>query len=342
MLTELAFSDIYVRIDADASALYRPIDAGTRTIGMGIIKVPDSYQRDVQELRKLVIEKNADEGSLTFQGIPLRMSRQHMANGEIWASMRRVRVKIPTLEELHVNPLLLEPLRMLGKRRGLILFVGATGAGKTTTATALLADFLNRYGNLAYTIEDPVEYRLQGSHGKSGYCYQVEVRDDDEWAPALKTALRWHPTYIFVGEVRTPAAAKQMLRAATSGHLVLATIHAGSIEEGLYAIIQTAQSELGPMAQNLAADGLIAVIHQALTPLGPRMSILMTEEGLGDPVRACIRDNHIGMVTTYLHQQAARLGAVGTSIFSPVRPAAHHGDSGREMYGTARKPETDK
>ncbi len=65
-------------------------------------------------------------------------------------------------------------------------------------------DYLYRYGGVAFTIEDPVEYQIDGRHGKSGLCYQVDAHTDEDWAQYLKRCLRWHPRYIVVGELRTP------------------------------------------------------------------------------------------------------------------------------------------
>jgi len=263
-----------------------------------------------------------EDSRLDYSGMRFRTSRQTMGNGESWIALRRLWDHVPQLDQIGLHPNLLEPLRTLGLRQGLILLGGATGAGKTTTATAILVEYLRRYGQLALTIEDPIEYDLHGVHGKTGFCYQREVEEDEEWASALKTALRWHPRYILVGEIRTPPAAKQLLRAATSGHLVITTIHSGSLEETVYAAIQMAHPELGELSHNLVADGLVAVIHQTMTNDGPKVTFCTTRDqagGLGDPIRACIRDQKIGMITTFVEQQASRLGVSGGGAFLPEK-----------------------
>jgi twitching motility protein PilT len=171
---------------------------------------------------------------------------------------------------------------------------------------------MENYGGVAFTIEDPVEYRLEGRRGQAGYCYQSEIQEEHEWGQMLKRSLRWHPRYIFVGEIRTPDAANQLLRAATSGHNVIATMHAGSMEEALEGLLQLAEIDLGPRAPLLLAAGLTAVIHQNLTPLGINASFMMTEQdNPGSPIRALIRDRRIGQTRTFADQQKAQLNKTG-------------------------------
>jgi len=198
----------------------------------------------------------------------------------------------------------------------LILISGPTGHGKTTMSFALLADYLERFGGVGITIEDPVEYALDGPRGEYGYCYQVEVGSDEDWVTPLKRALRWTPRYLLVGEVRSPRAAEQILRAATSGHLVITTIHAGSVEESFMGLLHLADQCVGSAAQHMLAQGLTAAWHQTLTPMGPYLRYVFTEENNnGDPIRALIRENKIGMVNSYIDKQVAH-----TKLMSNVDP----------------------
>ncbi len=307
-LAGLSFMDLYVRIDKPDESRFRPVKTG-RGIPANQ-PVPEALSANIEALRQKLIDIRKDDFSIEHDGVRLRASRQVMANGEHWVALRRVANHVPSLEELNFDPKLLPLLRQLGRRSGLILISGATGHGKTTTAIGLLADYLRRQGDLAYTIEDPAEYELAGEHGDGGYCFQIEAQHDEDWALGLRTALRWHPRYLMVGEIRSPDAANQVLRAANSGHLVITTMHGGSIEESLTSLMQLAHGAIGDRAAPLLADGLVAVLHQTLRSFAPFIRFCVTEAGNpGDPIRAAIRQEKLQLLGSYIDQQEARLFA---------------------------------
>jgi len=307
-IESLPFIDLYVRLDQPDQAYYR-----SREKGKGVISqfVPPEYQLVVDRFMTAVtnlMKEGASDGAIDFEGLRCRLSRQHLADGTTWVCARRINTVLPDINKLGFGGPVLEHMHGLGKREGLILISGATGSGKTTTGVGLLADFLRSYGGTAITIEDPVEYMLKGRHGDGGMCYQVEVKSEEEWASCLKRALRWAPRYIYVGEIRTPKAAEQLLRAATTGHLVLTTVHAGAPEEALMGLIFLAEQAMGPGASNMLAAGITALIYQSMKESGPSIRYVYTEpDAPGDPIRSLIRDNKIGMISTYIDRAAARL-----------------------------------
>jgi twitching motility protein PilT len=299
--------DIYVRLDAQATAHFR---AG-RGVDMALpdADLPEAFTEDALALADyLRVNFEGTEMGLNYDGMRLRATRLETAKGQVWAALRRLPALPLTLETLGFIPQLLPVLQELGRRSGLILVCGASGQGKTTTISSLLKRYLETYGGVGFTIEDPVEYDLEGRIGKSGYCYQAEVQEENQWGTMLKRALRWHPRYITVGEIRTPDAANQVLRAATSGHTVLATMHAGSMEEALEGLLQLSEQELGARAPLLLAAGLAGVVHQVFSPAGLAAHFLITEaDNPGSAVRALIRDKRIGQTRTIADQQMARL-----------------------------------
>ena len=113
-------------------------------------------------------------------------------------------------------------LRILKKQQGIILISGPTGSGKTTTLYATLKLLNNEYSNIL-TIEDPIEYTLEGIN-------QVQLREDIglTFSKALRTFLRQDPDIIMLGEIRDTETAQMAIRAALTGHLVLSTIHTNS------------------------------------------------------------------------------------------------------------------
>ena len=306
-LSTLNFMDIYLRLDADATAHYRTGLGGT--ISLPDADLPPEFAEDAAQLTQHLRDHfSYEESALSYDGMRLRATRLETAKGEVWAALRRLPDHPIELEKLGFIQPLAHILEGLGRRSGLILVCGASGQGKSTTLASLLQRYLETYGGIGFTLEDPVEYDMEGRCGENGYCYQTEIHQESDWGTMLKRALRWHPRYITVGEIRTPDAANQVLRAATSGHTVLATMHAGSMEEALEGLLQLAEQDIGERATLLLAAGITSVIHQSFAPSGLFAQFLVTEaDNSGSPVRAMIRDRRIGQIRTLADQQMAKL-----------------------------------
>jgi twitching motility protein PilT len=309
-LRDLAFMDLYVRVDQSAPARYRC--AARDYTNNWTRLLPPQYQSEIETMTsQLRGQIDNPDSSFIYDGMRFRLSYQRLANTQEWVVLRRISADVPKLEELSFAPHIAQHLRRLGQRDGLIIISGATGHGKTTTSFSLLNDYLRNFGGVGITIEDPVEYALDGEVGEYGYCYQVQVNKDEDWSTPLKRALRWTPRFLLVGEVRSPRAAEQILRAASTGHLVITTIHAGSIEESLLGLMHLAEQSMGSAANFILAQGLTAAMHQTLNANGPFLRYVMTEEGNnGDPIRALVRENRVGMLNSYIDKQIARMNTV--------------------------------
>lgn len=308
-LRDLPFMDLYVRLDeaGKGSARYRTPGRDFSNNWSRILH--EKYRAEIHLIAdQLRLNIENPDSAFVYDGMRFRQSYQRLANGQQWVILRRIGARVPSLDDLSVAPHVASHLYRLGQRDGLILISGPTGHGKTTMSFALLGEYLKRFGGVAITVEDPVEYALDGPVGEYGYCYQVQVEDDEDWATPLKRALRWTPRYLLVGEVRSPRAAEQILRAATTGHLVITTIHAGSVEESFMGLMHLAEQAIGGAANFMLAQGLTAAWHQTLSSSGPFLRYVFTEENNnGDPVRALIRDNKVGMINSYIDKQAARM-----------------------------------
>jgi twitching motility protein PilU len=152
--------------------------------------------------------------------------------GSISAVFRFVPNNIPVLAELGLPPILAE---LIMEKRGLMLIVGATGSGKSTTIASML-DYRNelRSGHIL-TLEDPIEYLFK--HKKS-IVNQREIGSDSvSFATALRNSMRQAPDCILIGEIRDKETMAAALAYAQSGHLVLATLHANNSYNALNRII---------------------------------------------------------------------------------------------------------
>ena len=148
------------------------------------------------------------------------------------AVLRTINSQIPTIQDLDLPPILKE---IVLSKRGLVILVGATGSGKSTSLAAML-DYRNEKtrGHII-TIEDPIEY--VHTH-KNCVVTQREVGVDTEsWHMALKNTLRQAPDVILIGEIRDRDTMEYGIQFAETGHLVLATLHANSANQAMDRII---------------------------------------------------------------------------------------------------------
>lgn len=174
---------------------------------------------------------------------------------------------------------------------GLVLVMGQTGCGKTTTASAMVATRLQHFGGVGYTIEDKPEHPLNGWHGKA-YCVQTAVASSDSegWAKSLKGALRSQPAgtsvILFVGEIRDAGAAEIALRAAGNGFLVIATTFGANLSAGLESFAKLA----GKDSANMLAMQFKVAIYQKLTDdKRLQAKILVSPDPAKSPVAAILR-----------------------------------------------------
>ena len=173
--------------------------------------------------------------------------------------VRYIPVDIPAFETLHLPDVLTE---VIMEKRGLILMVGATGSGKSTTLTSMI-DYRNaRKTGHILTLEDPVEFIFQN---RKSIVNQREVGSDTKaFHIALKNALRQAPDVIFIGEVRDKDTMSQAIAYAQSGHLCMATLHANNSYHAMSRIISFYPLENRPALLADLGVTLKCVISQRL------------------------------------------------------------------------------
>ncbi|MFC1522220.1 type IV pilus twitching motility protein PilT [Elusimicrobiota bacterium] len=165
------------------------------------------------------------------------------------------------------------------EKRGLILFSGITGAGKTTTLNSFIRYINENLDKRIVTIEDPIEFYHQDS--KSTICQREVGIDTASYAKALKYVLRQDPDVIVIGEIRDRETMESALLAAESGHLVCSTIHTIDAVKAVLRIIDMFAREDHERARNTFASVLKAVITQRLVPSADGSIIPATEILLG-------------------------------------------------------------
>ncbi len=152
--------------------------------------------------------------------------------GHTGCVIRQINSKIPTIEELELPPILKD---IVMSKRGLVIVVGATGSGKSTTLASMVGYRNEKTRGHIVTIEDPVEYVHQ--HRGCVVTHREIGVDTESWHTALKNTLRQAPDVIMIGEIRDRDTMEYGIQFAETGHLVLATLHANSSNQALDRII---------------------------------------------------------------------------------------------------------
>ncbi|QZX85007.1 PilT/PilU family type 4a pilus ATPase [Metapseudomonas otitidis] len=178
---------------------------------------------------------------------------------EVSIVARNIKLDIPRFEDLKLPEVL---LKVVMEKRGLVLFVGGTGSGKSTSLAALI-DYRNRNsGGHIITIEDPVEYVHR--HKKSIINQREVGVDTRSFHAALKNTLRQAPDVILIGEIRDRETMEHALAFADTGHLAISTLHANNANQALDRIINFFPEERRPQLLNDLGNNLKAFVSQRL------------------------------------------------------------------------------
>ena len=220
---------------------------------------------------------------------------------------RRIETKIPTFDELGLPEMLAD---LSVAKRGIVLFVGATGTGKSTSLAAMLGYRNRRMSGHIVTIEDPIEY--VHFHNKSLITQREVGVDTESFEVGLRNTLRQAPDVIMIGEVRTRESMEHAITFAETGHLVFCTLHANNANQAMDRILHFFPDEAKEQVLLDLSFNMRAIVAQQLIPStdGTRrwaaVEVLLATPLVSEKIRngeiselkSIMKDsNHHGMIT---------------------------------------------
>ncbi|HQR04841.1 MAG: PilT/PilU family type 4a pilus ATPase [Proteobacteria bacterium] len=227
-------------------------------------------QHTVELARAIMNDKQAAEFEATkesnFAISPASIGRfrvnAFVQQGRTGLVLRTINVSIPDFDDLKLPPVLKE---VVMSKRGLVLFVGGTGSGKSTSLAAMIGyRNQNSHGHII-TIEDPVEY--VHDHRNCVITQREVGVDTDSWEAALKNTLRQAPDVILIGEIRDKEVMEHAIAFAETGHLAMGTLHANNSNQALDRIINFFPEERRPQLLMDLSLNLKGIVSQRLIPL---------------------------------------------------------------------------
>ncbi len=307
LMREQNASDLY--ITANAQIKLR-VDGRLRSVGHDVVDGKDIEVAATSLMNEFQLARFRDEQQLDFAIEDPESGRFRFnvfrQRGMTAVVIRYIPAEIPALEGLHLPPYLQE---LALTQRGLVLVVGATGAGKSTTLAAMI-DYRNKQrADHIITVEDPIEYTY--SHRRSIINQRELITDTPSYSMALRSALRGAPDVVLVGEIRDRETMDAAMELANSGHLCLSTLHTTNAPQTLDRILNMYPELMHNQVLLDMGASLRAVISQRLVrgkdekrlPAvelmvnTPRIAELIQQGDLGSIAEAMEESREAGMQT---------------------------------------------
>ncbi len=299
LMADKAASDLFFSTGAPVGikieGITRPVGSTKLSIGM-VKEVAYSIMSDEQQKTfEATLEMNLGLSVNNLGRFRINVFKQR---GEVAMVVRYIKSSVPTLEELGL-PSSLSRLVML--KRGLVLIVGSTGSGKSTSLASMI-DFRNtRVSGHILTIEDPLEFLHE--HKKSMVNQREVGLDTKSYGDALKNAMREAPDVILIGEVRDRETMEHAIHYAETGHLCLTTLHSNNANQTLDRIINFfPDSAHHQLLQDLSLN-LRGIVSQRLVPglqsrLVPAVEVLLSSPYIAQ----LIQDGNIQEIKAIMEQ----------------------------------------
>ena len=299
LMVEKAASDIYITVDSAPAYL---VEGKTEPIPGEALKPEDTegFAFSVMSEKQKAVFLNEKEMNLALFYPDLGRFRVNIfyQKGNIGLVIRQIKIEIQTLEDLGLPPVL-NGISMT--KRGLVIVVGATGSGKSTTLAAMIDHRNSNSPGHIITVEDPVEF--VHPHKKSVVTQREVGIDTNSFGEALKNTLRQAPDVILVGEIRDTETMEAAITFAETGHLCLATLHANNANQSLERIINFFPAERHEQIYLLLSLNLKSIISQRLIPTIEDTRVAALEILLDTPrIKDLILKKEIGLLKETMKQ----------------------------------------
>ena len=266
---------------------------------------PEDCEKLIEEIMDdRLMEVFKEEGEVDFSFSILRVGRfrvnVYKQRGSVACSMRIVGTEIPKPEKLGIPQTVVD---LYDKKRGLVLVTGPTGSGKSTTLASIVDKINDERNAHVITLEDPIEYLH--SHRKAMINQREIGIDTQNYAKALRAALREDPDVILVGEMRDLETISTVLTAAETGHLVFSTLHTIGASATIDRIIDVFPPHQQQQIRIQLAVVLEAIISQQLVPTIDKLKRVAAFEVMHAnlPIKNLIREGKThqidGIMQTY-------------------------------------------
>ena len=255
-------SDLYLSTGAPPCAKFqgvlKPLSQDVYKAGEIETIANEIMDEEQREIFKHELEMNL---AISIHGVGRFRINIFKQRNEISIVARNIKTDIPQFDSLGLPEILKD---VVMSKRGLVLFVGGTGSGKSTSLAALIDHRNSSSGGHIITIEDPVEFVHK--HKKSVINQREVGVDTRSYKAALKNTLRQAPDVILIGEVRDRETMEHALEFAETGHLAISTLHANNANQALERIINMFPEERRPQLLMGLSQNLRAFISQRLLP----------------------------------------------------------------------------
>lgn len=295
-------SDIHLRTDEAPCLRINGEMIPVQTKSFSLEDMQDIAKILLQEehLIKRLPELNEMDGGYAIEGLCRVRYNLFRYSAKLGIILRIVNTQIPTIDSLGLAQSL---KKIANQRRGLILLTGATGSGKSTTLAAMIDEINEKRSCHIVTIEDPIEYLHPQ---KKARISQREVgKDTDNFASALRSALRQDPDVILIGEMRDAETISTALKAAETGHVVFSTIHTTNAVASVGRIISMYPPEEQADVRKRLAENLYATVSQRMLKKYNNKGVAIAQEIMitSPGIKECILgDEPLARITTIIEE----------------------------------------